>query len=78
MFTIVDDIAIHARIDGAADAPAVVLLHSLGTSAAVWDLQVESLRQHFRVIRPDLRGHGLTEATPGDYTIVGLALQLRF
>lgn len=73
MFTIVDDIAIHARIDGAADAPALVLLHSLGTSAAVWELQVECLRQHFRVICPDLRGHGLTEATPGDYTIAGLA-----
>lgn len=73
MFTIIDDIAMHVRIDGPDDAPAVVLLHSLGTNAAVWDPQVEVLKRSYHVIRPDLRGHGLTEATPGDYTIARLA-----
>ncbi len=63
----------HVSVSGQAGAPALLLLHSLGTSLHVWDAQAETLARHFRVIRPDLRGHGLTEVTPGPYSIEGLA-----
>ncbi len=73
MFVDAAGLSTHVSVDGPADAPALVLLHSLGTSAAVWDPQAEALAGPFRVIRPDLRGHGLTDVTPGPYTIEGMA-----
>ena len=40
---------------------AVLLLHSLGTDLHVWDPQAAALaRRGHRVLRMDLRGHGLT------------------
>jgi 3-oxoadipate enol-lactonase/4-carboxymuconolactone decarboxylase len=73
MFVRAADLNVHVRLDGPPAAPALLLLHSLGTSSGVWDAQADALARSFRVIRPDLRGHGLTEVTPGPYSIAGLA-----
>lgn len=77
MFLDIHGWTVHLQSEGPATAaggrPAVVLLHSLGTSLHVWDPQVPVLARRFQVIRPDLRGHGLSEVTPGPYTIEGLA-----
>ena len=56
-------------IDGRDDAPAVLLLHSLGTSHALWDQQLPTLVDRFRLIRYDARGHGKSTAPPGEFTI---------
>ena len=63
----------HLRSDGPQDAPPVLLLHSLGTDHRVWDPQAERLSGFFRVLRPDLRGHGDSAVTSGPYTIDGMA-----
>ena len=63
----------HVRLDGPPDAPPLLMLHSLGTTSDVWDAQAAALASAFRIIRPDFRGHGLTEVTPGPYTVEGLA-----
>lgn len=73
MFLRAGSITMHVRIDGPNAAPPLVLLHSLGTSCTVWDAQAAALAGPFRVIRPDLRGHGLSEVTAGPYTIQGMA-----
>jgi 3-oxoadipate enol-lactonase/4-carboxymuconolactone decarboxylase len=57
------------RLDGRDDRPVVMLSHSLGQDHAMWDAQAADLREHFRVLRYDLRGHGASDATPGEYTI---------
>ena len=36
----------------------LVLLHGLGSSQRDWELQVPSFSQGYRLIIPDLRGHG--------------------
>jgi 3-oxoadipate enol-lactonase len=36
----------------------LVLLHGLCGSSAYWDKVIPALSQHYRVIAPDLRGHG--------------------
>lgn len=62
----------HEEVRGAApheDSPAVVLSNSLGSSLSMWDSQVEALAQHFRVIRYDTRGHGLSPVPDGPYSI---------
>ncbi len=62
----------HYRLDGVADAPVVVFSNSLGTNLAMWDAQIPTLAEKFRVLRYDSRGHGQSDVTPGPYTIEGL------
>ncbi|MDE8343057.1 MAG: 3-oxoadipate enol-lactonase [Acidocella sp.] len=69
VFLRVNDLNIHVLTDGPPGAPPLVLLHSLGTNAHIWDSQAAELARSFRVIRPDLRGHGLTAGTPGPYSM---------
>ena len=38
----------------------------------MWDAQTADLLPHFRVLRPDTRGHGASSAPPGDYSIAEL------
>jgi 3-oxoadipate enol-lactonase len=59
---------INYQIDGAENAPPLMLSNSLGTNLHMWDKQVPSLAKRFRVVRYDTRGHGKSEATPGPYT----------
>jgi len=61
------------RLDGRDDRPALIFSHSLGCDHTQWDPQTAALLPHFRILRYDLRGHGATEVTPGDYTIELLA-----
>lgn len=43
---------------------AVVLLHSYLANAFMWTPQIRALEQHYRVIVPDLWGHGSSGALP--------------
>lgn len=58
----VDGFPVHytVRIDGAGEP--LVLLHGFTGSGAAWDEVVPSLAEQFTVIRPDLLGHGETDA----------------
>jgi 3-oxoadipate enol-lactonase len=45
--------------EGPAGAPTVLLVHGLFATADLnWSLAVPALAAHFRVVAPDLRGHG--------------------
>lgn len=70
MFLHLDDFVAHCAVEGPAQGPPVLMLHSIGTTLHVWDPQAAALvRKGHRVIRPDLRGHGLSTTTPGDQTM---------
>jgi pimeloyl-ACP methyl ester carboxylesterase len=56
-------VALHHRVAGT--GPPVVLLHGLGQDHSVWSAQITELAHDFKVIAPDLRGHGKTPAPPG-------------
>ena len=73
MFLPIQDLIAHVQQDGPPGAPALLMLHSLGTTLHVWDEQAAVLARSLRVIRFDLRGHGLTTVTPGPYRIEDLA-----
>jgi 3-oxoadipate enol-lactonase len=47
--------------------------HSIGCDLTLWDRQVAGLRNDFHIVRYDARGHGLSDAPPGEYTISDLA-----
>ncbi|AGZ42125.1 3-oxoadipate enol-lactonase [Actinoplanes friuliensis] len=62
-------VAVHHREDGPADAPAVLLINSLGADLSMWEPQVAALSERFRVIRYDARGHGRSPVPPGRYAL---------
>ena len=69
-----DGVRLHYRVDGPADAPALLFVNSLGTDLRMWEPQAAALVDQFRVVRYDSRGHGRSDAPPGPYTVERLAL----
>jgi 3-oxoadipate enol-lactonase len=67
MKTKANGITINYQIDGPDDAPCLVFSNSLATTIAMWDEQAAALRDKFRVLRYDQRGHGATDAPAGRY-----------
>jgi 3-oxoadipate enol-lactonase len=59
--------------DDDGEGTAVVLLHGFPLGRWIWDAPRAALRDRYRVITPDLRGHGDSEVTPGPYTMDALA-----
>ena len=64
------------RFEGNDDRPVLMLAHSLGNDHSMWDAQAAALLPHFRVLRYDVRGHGASDAPPGDYSIEMLAREM--
>lgn len=64
---------IRIRFDDEGAGPAVMLLHAFPFSAAMWRPQIEALRGRYRVIAPDLRGFGGSDAPPGPYLMDTMA-----
>ncbi len=60
---------LHYRVDGPEDAPAVLLINSLGTTLDMWSAQADAWSPRLRVIRYDTRGHGQSGVPPGEYTL---------
>jgi pimeloyl-ACP methyl ester carboxylesterase len=58
----VEDARLRFRDEGA--GPAVILLHGWTLDLEMWDPQVARLRQEFRLVRVDRRGHGFSSGTP--------------
>lgn len=47
----------------------VILLHGFPLNHTIWAPVVDRLKDHARVITPDLRGHGQSPVTDGDYSM---------
>jgi 3-oxoadipate enol-lactonase len=73
----VNGVALHYQQAGA--GPDVVLLHAVTANMAVWLVSnlVDTLARDYRVTAYDLRGHGLSAATPSGYTSAEMAEDLR-
>ncbi|MFT3864232.1 MAG: 3-oxoadipate enol-lactonase [Solirubrobacterales bacterium] len=65
-------VALNHLVEGPADAPALVLLNSLGTDLRMWDAQAEALREELRIVRCDARGHGGSPTAPAPWTLADL------
>ncbi|MET0670150.1 MAG: 3-oxoadipate enol-lactonase [Xanthobacteraceae bacterium] len=64
-----DGCELYFEMEGPANAPVLILCNSLGTTLHMWDEQVKTWAQHFRVVRYDRRGHGKSGVPKGPYTM---------
>ena len=58
---------LHVRDVGS--GPAIVLLHAFPLSGRMWEAQLESLSDRFRLVAPDLAGFGLSWAPEGTFSL---------
>src|SRR5689334_17676746 len=63
----INGLTIHYRDWGDPQLPPVLVLHGLGAHACSWDQVAAALADRYRIIVPDLRGHGRT-SWAADYT----------
>src|SRR5262245_5635595 len=64
------------RVDGSGTSW-VTFVTGIANDLTMWDGQVPALERDFRILRYDLRGHGGSETTAGDYSIDILVRDLR-
>lgn len=69
-----DDAVLHYAVTGS--GPDVVLLHPFPLNRGFWDAVVPTLSTRYRVITPDLRAHGESDAGEGPVTMAKLAADL--
>ena len=56
---------------------ALLLIHGMAGSSATWRAIIPQLSKQFRVIAPDLLGHGMSAKPRGDYSLGAFAVFLR-
>ena len=64
----VNGVKINYEVSGKTNGPPVVMSHSLGCNLNMWEEQVKALESTYKVIRFDMRGHGLSDAPKGEYS----------
>ncbi len=73
----VNGIETYYELHGKNGAPWLAFSHSLACNLRMWDGQVAALKERFRILLYDTRGHGQSAAPPGPYTLEALADDLR-
>ena len=76
MFVTTDDGCRLNVVPGPPGTSPMVLSNSLGTDQSLWDSQVEPFSRAHCVWRYDTRGHGKSDAPPGEYSIERLGRDL--
>lgn len=66
------DVTLHYRLEGDADGAPIVFANSLGTDFRLWDQVLPYLPSGLKILRFDLRGHGLSSCPAGDYRMSDL------
>ncbi|OBG18675.1 alpha/beta fold hydrolase [Mycobacterium sp. 852002-51057_SCH5723018] len=61
----------------AGHGPVLLLIHGMAGSSATWQALIPLLSKKYRVIAPDLLGHGMSAKPRGDYSLGAFAVFLR-
>jgi len=61
----------------AGDGEALLLIHGMAGSSATWRAVMPQLSKKYRVVAPDLLGHGQSAKPRGDYSLGAFAVLLR-
>jgi 3-oxoadipate enol-lactonase len=55
--------------EGPDNAPVIIFIHGFPFNKSMWDRQVEALKDNYRVLAYDIRGHGGSDEGTEDFTI---------
>ncbi|WP_353473170.1 3-oxoadipate enol-lactonase [Salipiger sp. H15] len=66
------DVRLHYRIDGPEEGAPLVLANALGTDFRLWDKLMPHLPANLRVLRYDMRGHGLSDCPEPPFSMGAL------
>lgn len=66
------DVQLHYEVSGDPDGAPVVFSNSLNTDMRLWDALLERLPAGLKILRYDMRGHGLSSLPPAPYTMGAL------
>ena len=55
--------------EGKYGAPVIIFIHGFPFNKSMWNLQVEALKDNYRVIAYDIQGHGNSDTGNEDFTI---------
>jgi len=61
---VINNLTVSYSDQGPDDAPAIIFIHGFPLNRSMWDNQVEALKENYRVIAYDIRGHGNSD--PGN------------
>lgn len=64
-----DVAGVRTRVLEAGSGPALLILHGTGGHAETYQRNIGPLSKHFRVLVPDMIGHGFTDRPDLDYTL---------
>lgn len=64
-----NDINISYNDEGAEGAPIIIFVHGFPLNKSMWDKQINALKDNYRVIAYDIRGHGNSEVGKIDFSI---------
>lgn len=65
----IGDLCLHYREDGDPSGAPVIFSNSLGTDLRLWDDVIALMPPELRLIRYDMRGHGLSDCPPAPYSM---------
>lgn len=66
---IVNDLTISYNDEGPDGAPVIIFIHGFPFNKSMWNKQIETLKENYRVIAYDVRGHGNSDAGNEDFSI---------
>jgi len=67
--TLVNKLVVSYTDNGPDEAPVIIFIHGFPLNKTMWDNQVDALKENYRVISYDIRGHGDSEQGNEDFFI---------
>ncbi len=74
----VNNLTVSYNDEGPIDAPTIIFIHGFPLNKSLWDAQMEALKEDYRVIAYDIRGHGNSDAGDENFSIDLFANDLLF
>jgi 3-oxoadipate enol-lactonase len=64
-----DKLAVSYIDEGSTNSPTIIFIHGFPLNKFMWSKQIESLKEDYRIIAYDIRGHGNTDIGNDNFTI---------
>jgi 3-oxoadipate enol-lactonase len=66
---IINNLLVSYTDEGQHESPVIIFIHGFPFNKSMWNLQQEELKENYRVITYDIRGHGNSDAGTGEFSI---------